>query len=155
MKKIGLILMSMFVIATIFNSCVDDIMDLDDPRDGIAKTWRVTEEASGLNYDVVITKDPSDKTKVIFSNLSDTKSNELIYATFDGENFKIPLQVINEGTSEGPYAFEGDGYTNKDGTAIRLDYDFTWGDDDPVNIIAYFGKVFVTKKKKTIASLSE
>ena len=104
----------MFLTLAIFQSCEDDITDLEDPRDGIAKRYEITEENGRSGYWVEITKDPIDKTKIIFSNFHDLKHTDQLYATFDGENI-----TINKQTLDGEYTIEGDGYVSKTGDKIR------------------------------------
>jgi len=147
MKKIGLILMSGFLIAVVFQSCTDDQSALTDPRDAIAKMWRVTEDGTGQSYDVTITKDPTELTKVWFENFHNLGSSEKVYATLASSILTIPQQ-----TTASDYTIDGEGTISSD--KISFEYSVAEGSDPKEDFTSTFGTV-VTAKKKLLAFLSK
>ncbi|MBN1250711.1 MAG: hypothetical protein JXA16_01155 [Bacteroidales bacterium] len=122
-----------------------------DPRDGIIGDWRVTDNTLvGSNgYDVTISKDQNDKTKILFDNFHAVNSQDKLSATFDGENIIIPLQTL-----DGEYIFEGEGSVTSTGDKITLNYDFTWGEDATISVVATFGAQLVKKAKTPAVAIN-
>ncbi len=141
------ILIVLFVFGAFLPSCVGDIEDLADPRDAIAKKFRVTETEVENNversYDDVISKDASEKTGIIFSNFND--NNLKVKATFDGKNLIINQQTI------GDYIIKGSGTLTSDLKTINLQYtvDEEQG-ANPVEFSASYGVPQVAKKLKVV-----
>ncbi len=140
--------MSMFLAAIVFQSCTDDQSALTDPRDAIAKAWRVTEDGTGQNYDVTISKDAMESTKVWFENFHNLGTSEQVYATLAGGNLTIPTQ-----TTASDYTISGDGSITTD--QIKFDYDVAEGSDPAENFTSTFGAIVTAKKKLVLALLSK
>ena len=141
MKRISLLLLSVVFAALLFQSCEDDQTDLTDPRDAIAKSWRVKDSGNpDMDYDVVITKDPTDITKIWlegFHNYGSTK----IYATLAGSVITIPQQDA----STGEYSVNGEGTII---SAEKLTFEYSLDEGDGyVDYTAEFGKQVTGKKK--------
>lgn len=141
MKRFSLMLIIALFAGILFQSCEDDQSSLADPRDAIAKSWRVSDDGSpNVYYDVVITKDASDITKIWlkgFHNYGDAK----IYATLAGNIITIPQQEAS--TNE--YSVEGEGTIF---SAEKLVFEYTLDEGDgPVNYTAEFGEQVPVKKK--------
>ncbi len=141
MKRFSLILMAALFAGILFQSCEDDQSSLADPRDAIAKSWRVSDNGSpNVYYDVVITKDATDITKVWlqgFHNYGDAK----IYGTLAGSVITIPQQDA----STGEYNVNGEGTII---SAEKLTFEYTLDEGDgPVDYAAEFGEQVAVKKK--------
>ncbi len=141
MKRFSLILMAALFFGILFQSCEDDQSSLADPRDAIAKSWRVSDSGSpNVFYDVVITKDASDITKVWlegFHNYGGAK----IYGTLAGSVITIPQQEAS--TQE--YSVNGEGTIISD-EKLTFEYSLDEG-DGPVDYTAEFGEQVSVKKK--------
>ncbi len=96
MKKIKFIFALLFV-GALLQSCTGDIEDLADPRDAVAKKFRVLEtnslDGSERSYDDQITKDANDKTVIIFTNFHDEGLR--IKASLAGTIITINKQELN------------------------------------------------------------
>ncbi len=131
MKKIKFIFALLFV-GALLQSCTGDIEDLADPRDAVAKKFRVLEtnkdDNSERSYDDNISKDANDKTVVIFNNFHDEGLK--VKASLAGTIITISQQeieglkvvgggsistnlkevtlnyTVDDGTTEKPVAFE-------------------------------------------------
>ena len=150
MKTFKILFAFLLLVPLTFQSCQDDITDLDDPRDGIAKLWRVTETGTNRNYDVTITKDPNDKTKVLLDGFHDLKAvtSDKLVATMAGTILTIEKQVLG-----GEYAIDGEGVITTDGTRIIFDYTVDDG-DGPVDFGATYGDTYVKKKETLVVALN-
>ena len=141
--------MSMFLTAIVFQSCqVDDQSALTDPRDAIAKMWRVSDSGDPLaDYDVTITKDPTELIKVWFVNFHNLGASETVYGTLASSIITIPQQTTASG-----YTIDGEGTIVSD----KIEWEYTVDDlDGPVDFTATFGTVVTAKKKLIVASLSK
>jgi len=152
MKKIGIILMSMFLTAVVFQSCqIDDQSALTDPRDAIAKMWRVSDSGDpNADYDVTIAKDGTDVTKITLDNFHNLQTTQKVSAILASKIITIPMQDIIEGSTT--YTIDGEGVISNDNESIVFEYTINDGDGE-VNYIAGFGKVITAKKKLIVASL--
>ena len=138
--------MSMFLAAVVFQSCTDDQSSLTDPRDAIAKDYRVT-DSEGQSWDLTITKDAAEQTKVWlegFHGYTDDK----VYATLAGSTLTIPEQ-----RTDLDYA-SIDGYGNISSSDIDFVYAVDEG-DGWVDFTANAGDVVTANKKLTLALLSK
>ena len=147
MKTFKILLAFLLLTPFTFQSCQDDITDLDDPRDGITKLWRVTETGSGRNYDVTITKHPDEDTKVLLSNFHDLGTADKLEATMAGTNLTVAKQVL-----DGTYTIDGEAAINTTGDFITFDYTVDDG-DGPQNFGANYGNAYVKKKKTPVVAL--
>ena len=138
--------MSMFLAAVVFQSCLDDITDLSDPRDAVAKMWRVSDSGNpNADYDVTITKDPTELTKVLFVNFHNLGTSETVYGTLSSSIITIPQQTTISG-----YTIDGEGTIFSD----KIEWEYTVDEGDgPVDFTATFGTVVTAKKKLIVASL--
>ena len=137
--------MALLLIVPFIQSCQDDITELDDPRDAIAKPWRVTDDSGpfGANgYDVTIRKDPSDKTRVLFENFGGYDSQNDLYATIAGTTLTIPNQPALDDT----YTVLGSGTITNGGGNISMTYTVATT-DETVTVHANYGPVVTVKKK--------
>jgi len=141
MKKISFLLMAVFFAALLFQSCEDEQTDLTDPRDAIAKSWRVEDSgAPGVFYDVNITKDPTDITKIWLEGFHNYGSAK-IWATLAGSVITIPQQEA----STGEYSVNGEGTII---SADRLTFEYSLDEGDGyVDYTAEFGEQVPVKKK--------
>jgi hypothetical protein len=147
MKKIGFILMSMFLTAIVFQSCEDDQTGTGDPRDAIAKEWTVTEDNSTVQpYNVTISKDATESTKVWFENFHQLGASEKVYGILQGSIIDIPNQ-----TTTGDYTISGEG-TIVSSTKITFEYSVAEGADPAENFTSTFGPVIPVKKALVVAS---
>jgi len=152
MRKIRVLIAVLLFVPLTFQSCQDDIKDLDDPRDGIVdKTWRVTDNTPfGSNgYDVHITKHATDKTKVLFSNFHGLSTTEKLEATFSVSGAQKAIKIENQ-TLDGVYTFEGSGSVGDTGETMTLNYDIT-EDGETTEVVADYGKPTVKKKNRIVA----
>ncbi len=141
MKRFSLLLMAVFISALIFQSCEDDQSSLADPRDAIAKEWRVVEYESTnklapppeRTYFVTISKDPSDITKIWLDNFYDLGEGVKISATFASNVIKITNQV-----AEG-YTINGEGTVLAEDN-IKFDFSVTDPDEITTHYTAEFGE---------------
>ena len=153
MKTLRILIAILLFVPLTFQSCEDDIKDLDDPRDGIVdKTWRVTDNTPfGANaYDVSITKHATDKTKVLFSNFHGLKTTEKLEATFSVSGAQKVITIAKQ-TLDNTYTFEGSGSVGDDGETMTLNYKITEDGESPVEVVAEYGKPVVKKKNRVIA----
>ena len=141
MKKLNLLLLLAVLIAPFLQSCTDDQSSLADPRDAIAKSWRVNDNgAPNVYYDVVISKDASDLTKVWFTNFHNLGTSERVYGTLASSIITIPSQTTTSG-----YTIDGEG-TIVNSDKITFEYTLDEG-DGPDDYTAEFGKQIAVKKK--------
>ena len=138
--KINKLLLALLFIVPLLSACLDDISDLDDPRDAIAKLWRVTESAQ--SYDVTISKDANESTRVLFTNFHNLGTSNKLYATLAGNTLTIPQQTL-----DGTYAISGSGTIANDLKSITFNYSVKEGADPAEDFVAEFGQVITTKKK--------
>ena len=150
MKTLKILFAFLLLTPFTFQSCQDDITELDDPRDGIAKSWRATETGSGKSYDITITKHPDEKTKVYLGNFHELGSvtNDKLEATMAGTTLTIAQQVLDN-----EYTIDGEGVLNTEGTRIVFDYTVDDG-DGPVDYGVTLGEVYVKKKKSKVIALN-
>lgn len=141
MKKYSLILMATLLAGVLFQSCVDDQSSLTDPRDAIAKSWRVSDSGNpNIFYDVIITKDANDITKLWFEGFHNYGGAK-IYGTLAGSVITIPQQDA----SSNEFSVEGEG-TLISAEKITFEYSLDEG-DGPVDYTAEFGEQVAVKKK--------
>jgi len=148
--KIYRFLLAFLMILPFLQSCQEDITDLSDPRDAIVKKWRVTDNsgpAGTAGYDVTITKDANESTRVLFQNFHGLATSNKLYATIAGSNLTIPAQTL-----DGTYTIDGSGTISSDLSKITFNYTVDDG-DVPVDVIANFGAVITTKKKPVKVTL--
>jgi len=147
MKTFKILFAFLLLVSLTFQSCKDDITELDDPRDGISKLWRVTEKVSGRNYDVTITKHATEKTKVLMTGFHDlgAVTTDKLEATMAGTTLTIAKQTLN-----GEYTIEGTGVLTTDGTRIEFDYTIDDG-DGPEDFGCIFGDTYVKKNDPILA----
>jgi hypothetical protein len=146
--KISKFLMALLLLVPFFQACQNDLTDSGDPRDAIAKQWRVTERGTSQEYDCTITKDANDITKIYISNFHNLQSTDKLYAVFDGVNFQIPDQTL-DGI---------DNFTNASGilnNAKSITFTYSWEDGNAPaeEFIVDFGPMPSVKKKSTKANL--
>jgi|GEM_PF-2055292 hypothetical protein len=147
--KIYRFLLAILMILPLLQACQGDITDLEDPRDAIVKQWRVTDdsEPAGKNgYDVTISKDIIESTRVLFTNFHGIKSVNKLYAKLAGLTLTIPNQTL-----DGVDIFEGEGIISDDFKTITFSYTYDDGNvvtPKPVN--AYYGPIPPPTKKKTV-----
>ena len=153
MRKIRVLIAVLLFVPLTFQSCQDDIKDLDDPRDGIVdKTWRVTDNTPfGSNaYDVHITKHATDKTKILFSNFHGYETTEKLEATFSVSGTQKAIKIAKQ-TLDGVYTFEGEGSVGDTGETMTLNYEVTEDGETPVEVVAEYGKPYVKKRNRVVA----
>jgi hypothetical protein len=144
--KLVKILMGLIILIPFLQACQDDISDLDDPRDAIVKLWRVTDNSdtyAGTNgYDVTISKDNTEITRVLFTNFHYLGTSDKLYATLAGSTLTIPTQVLDQ-----TFTISGTGLIANDLNSIDFNYSVQEGSDPAKNFTAHFGEVITTKKK--------
>ncbi len=147
--KITKFLMAILLLVPFLQACQEDISDLDDPRDAIAKEWRVTDDSgtyTGTNgYDVTIYKDANDVTKVYFGGTNGFHALDLtdkLYATIAGNNLTIASQVVDGGD----YTIRGTGVISSDSKRIDFHYFIKPGSDPEDEFNGDFGPKIVKKK---------
>jgi hypothetical protein len=145
--KITKFLMAFLLLIPFFQACQDDISDLEDPRDAIAKSWHVTE--STYEYTCRIGKDAAEITRVYFyyvapeTGFHNLGLSDKLYATLSGNLLTIAPQTIDG------YTISGSGTIASDLKSITFNYTVQEGADDPVDYTALFGEIVITKKKST------
>ena len=104
-----------FIFFIIFaGACQNDPNDVSDKRDNIIGDWHMTLDDGQVpvDYQVTITKDANDATKINLSNFVNNGSSA--YATINGFELTMPQQQV------------GNSIVNGDGT-IKSDYSsITW-----------------------------
>ena len=145
--KITKFLMAFLLIVPFFQACQDDISELDDPRDAVVKKWRVTDNTGtgALGYDVTISKDANETTRVLFSNFHNLGTSDKLYATIANKTLTIPSQVLDE-----TYTVIGSGTISNDLKSISFSYSIDPNGDGPEDYTATFGEVITVKKKVVI-----
>jgi len=143
--KIYKFLLAFLVIIPFLQSCQEDISSLEDPRDAIAKDWRV--EESGRDYTVTISKDAVESTRVYLDNFHDLQTSTKYYAKLSGMILTIPSQTIDD------YTIDGTGTISSDLKNINFTYNVKAGADPSEPYSAIFGPVVVTKKKTVKVTL--
>ncbi len=137
---------ALLMFGALLQSCVGDIEDLEDPRDAVAKEFRVveTEVATGADrpYTDKIIKDANDKTQIIFTNFHD--EGVKVKATLAGSSITIGKQTI------AGFTVKGSGIISKDLSEINLNY--TIDDGTTATALAFkanYAPPSVAKKIKT------
>jgi hypothetical protein len=143
--KISKFFLAMLLFIPFLQSCQNDVTDTGDPRDAIAKKWRVVDDydATGaLGYDVTISKDAAETTRIIFTNFGNFgTSGDKLYATIANKKITIPTTTL-----DGTYTItNGTGTISNDLNSIDLTYDLFDGDVTK-SVTANFGQNFVKKK---------
>jgi hypothetical protein len=140
--KITKFLMAVLLFVPFLSACLDDISSLEDPRDAIAKKWRATDNTGtgSLGYDVTISKDATELTRVLFSNFHNLATSNKLYATLSNKTLMIPSQTLDK-----TYTISGTGTISNDMNSIGFTYTINDG-DGPVNVTASFGQNFAKKK---------
>lgn len=148
--KISKFLMALVLLVPFFQSCQDDITDLDDPRDAVAKLWRVTDNTptGSLGYDVTISKDAVETTRVLFTNFHNLGTTDKLYATLAGSILTIPSQQLDD-----MYTIEGSGTVSTDLKNINFSYSVQEGADPANDYTAVFGVPITSKKKSSKPAL--
>ncbi len=90
------------------NSCQNDPNDIADKRDNIVGKWHCTLDDSQVpsDYEVDITKDTADNTKIYLANF--VSNGSPAYATMSGFNLTVPEQQV------GNSVVSADGIVSKD-----------------------------------------
>jgi hypothetical protein len=146
--KISKLFTVLLILIPFLQSCQDDISDLGDPRDAVAKLWRVTDNTgtyAGTNgYDVTISKDAKDITKILIDNFHGEGTSNKLVATLAGKN----ITIVTGQKLDGSINFEGTGTISSDLKRITFNYTVKYG-NDPVEgpWTATFAPPNVTKKK--------
>ena len=147
MKLIKL-LFSLFMFLAFFQSCQDDISELENPRDKITKEWRVV-ESGGREYTAKIIPDGNDVNMIYIENFHDLNSTQKLHATVVDKNITITDQTLDA----------IDNFTDAQGT-ISSNFDeivFTYYWDDgnaaPEQFTATFGPMPTVKKKSAKPAL--
>ena len=141
--------MLMFLTVTVFQSCQDDITDFADPRDAIEKSWRTNDSGNpNADYDVIITKDTDETTKVWLENFHALGFGEKISATMAGDKLTISNQVMAQ-----DYTISGTGIISSDLKNIDWDYSVTTTDGTDYFTAQSGEQVVVAAKKRALASL--
>ncbi len=102
MKKSVFIPFTLVVLFTTFQvlSCIgDDASDSNvDPREKFLGTWSVDESCVRLNYDVNITADESNSSRVLLEHFADAPPNSpQTYGIVNGIQINLPEQTIGDG----------------------------------------------------------
>lgn len=84
-------------------SCEGDSNKVDDNRDNIASSWHATLDDGAVpeEYEVAITKDDIDETKVKLSNFVNNGEENVAYAILTGFNLTVPEQTVGNATVSG------------------------------------------------------
>jgi hypothetical protein len=145
--KITKLLFAILLFIPLFQSCQNDISNLDDPRDAIAKKWRVTDNSGSYagthGYDVTITKDANESTQVLFTNFHDLGSADKLKATISGSI----LTIVTPNNLDGTYVITGTGTISNDLKTITFNYSVKAGADPAESFVGTFGEVITVKKK--------
>lgn len=92
------------VILTVLNSCDTGTNPGDDPaadvRDQFTGNWNCS-EASGPNYPVTISKDPSNSSQVLIYNFHLLGQTEKVFAIATSSTLSIPTQSVSGNTVNG------------------------------------------------------
>ena len=145
--KLTKFLFAVLLFIPLLQSCQNDISNLDDPRDAIAKKWRVTDDSNtyaGTNgYDVTITKDANESTQVLFTNFHNLGTNDKLKATISGNI----LTLVTPNNLDGTYLISGSGTISSDLKTIVFNYSVKPGTDPADSFVGTFGEVITAKKK--------
>lgn len=99
MKIKAIITFIIFTSLFTFSSCTEDNSLLDDiigsDTEDLIGTWSVTDNASKLNYTVVISEDGNDYSSIIMSNFADSDGSAS--ALVVGNSITIETQTIGQG----------------------------------------------------------
>jgi hypothetical protein len=148
--KIIKIFIAVLLLVPFVQSCQDDVSDTGDPRDAIAKKWRVVDDwdnVGQLGYDVTISKDANEATKILITNFGGWGTPDKLNATIANKTITIPTQTL-----DGTYKItNGSGTISKDLNSI--DFTYTVFDGDVTkSVTANYGQNFV---KKTVAKKAQ
>jgi hypothetical protein len=143
--KITKLLFAILLFIPLFQSCQNDVSNLDDPRDALVKKWSVTE--SGHPYYCNIYKDANESTRIYFKGeggeggFHNLQLTAPLYATFNGSSIEISNQTIDG------YTISGTGTSTDNFKNIHFSYSVKEGLDSPISYTAEFGPVITVKKK--------
>lgn len=158
--KITKFLIAIFLLAPMMQSCMDDVTELDDPRDAICKKYRVT-DSEGYSWDSEIIKSSADKQTVYIWNLhgldgdgtvGQIPTSEMFTAKFAAGTNQSVLTMDNKTLTK-----NGEDKTIVSGTAtilasnineFTLSYSLKEGADPAVDYTASFGPHSTTPVKK-------
>jgi hypothetical protein len=137
------IFIAILLLVPFVQSCQDDVTDTGDPRDAIAKKWRVVDNwdnVGQLGYDATISKDANEATKILISNFGGWGTSDKLNATIANKTITIPTQTLG-----GTYTISnGTGTISKDLNSIDFTYTVFDGDETKA-VTANYGQNFVKK----------
>ena len=120
MKSISIVLLVIFTIG--FYGCVTgDVNEDDDPIEKYLGTWKVSDQAARLNYEVIIQRNLSNSTEILLVNFADLGGTAVGLVV--GNSVVIDKQTITSG-----YQVEGTGsYISS--SELRFNYELDDGID--------------------------
>ena len=114
------------IIAVLVNTCTPDNTspNSNDTRDKIVDTWNCSETVGPFgaqSFQVDISKDPNNSTRVFLDNFFDLKVGSGVYATMSGLQLNIPSQKIVISQND-QWTFSGTGSISNNYKSITLNY---------------------------------